>query len=148
MKRGTFDFHSAFLTIFLVCMTLHTDICHAQEYDFYLQSHSGIQGTTRPVHYHVLKDENGFTPDAIQNLTFALCHLYCRCTRSVSLVPPVYYAHLAAGRGAQYDMAQVMRGSDTSSVGGSSGGGGAGKDDAPTRRIKLHDNVLNGMFFA
>jgi hypothetical protein len=45
-------------------------------------------------------------------------------------------------------MAQVMRGSDTSSVGGSSGGGGAGKDDAPTRRIKLHDNVLNGMFFA
>lgn len=148
MKRGTFDFHSAFLTNFLVCMTLHTDICHAQEYDFYLQSHSGIQGTTRPVHYHVLKDENGFTPDAIQNLTFALCHLYCRCTRSVSLVPPVYYAHLAAGRGAQYDMAQVMRGSDTSSVGGSSGGGGAGKDDAPTRRIKLHDNVLNGMFFA
>jgi len=131
----------------LVGLALLTDICHAQEFDFYLQSHSGIQGTTRPVHYHVLKDENSFTPDAIQNLTFALCHLYCRCTRSVSLVPPVYYAHLAAGRGAQYDMAQVMRGSDTSSVGGSSGGG-AGKDDAPTRRIQLHQSVINNMFFA
>ena len=66
----------------------------------------------------------------------------------MSLVPPVYYAHLAAGRGAQYDMAQVMRGSDTSSVGGSSGGGGAGKDDAPTRRIQLHQSVINNMFFA
>ena len=44
-------------------LALLTDICHAQEFDFYLQSHSGIQGTTRPVHYHVLKDENGFSPD-------------------------------------------------------------------------------------
>jgi len=75
-----------------------TSICHPHEHDFYLQAHAGIQGTTRPVHYHVLADENQFGADAVQNLTFALCHLYCRCTRSVSLVPPVYYAHLAAAR--------------------------------------------------
>jgi eukaryotic translation initiation factor 2C len=75
-----------------------TPICHPHEHDFYLQAHAGIQGTTRPVHYHVLADENQIGADAVQNLTFALCHLYCRCTRSVSLVPPVYYAHLAAAR--------------------------------------------------
>ncbi len=28
-----------------------------------------------------------------------MCYLYCRCTRSVSYVPPAYYAHLAAFRG-------------------------------------------------
>jgi hypothetical protein len=30
---------------------------------------------------------------------YNLCYLYCRCTRSVSVVPPAYYAHLAAFRG-------------------------------------------------
>ena len=29
----------------------------------------------------------------------SLCYLFCRCTRSVSVVPPCYYAHLAAFRG-------------------------------------------------
>lgn len=28
-----------------------------------------------------------------------LCYLFCRCTRSVSVCPPAYYAHLAALRG-------------------------------------------------
>ncbi len=28
-----------------------------------------------------------------------MSYLFCRCTRSVSLVPPCYYAHLAAFRG-------------------------------------------------
>ena len=35
-----------------------------------------------------------------------------------------------------------------SGTSGSSGGGGAGKDDAPTRRIQLHQSVINNMFFA
>lgn len=77
-------------------------ICHPTEFDFYLCSHAGIQGTSRPAHYHVLWDENNFTADEIQTLTNNLCYTYARCTRSVSVVPPAYYAHLAAYRARFY----------------------------------------------
>ncbi|KAJ1692504.1 hypothetical protein LUZ63_009202 [Rhynchospora breviuscula] len=77
-------------------------ICHPTEFDFYLCSHAGIQGTSRPAHYHVLWDENNFTADALQTLTNNLCYTYARCTRSVSIVPPAYYAHLAAFRARFY----------------------------------------------
>ena len=46
----------------------------------------------------VLRDEAGMGPDELQQLTFFLCHNYARCTRSVSMVPAVYYSHLAAKR--------------------------------------------------
>ncbi|KAJ0981614.1 hypothetical protein J5N97_009869 [Dioscorea zingiberensis] len=79
-----------------------TKICHPTEFDFYLCSHAGIQGTSRPAHYHVLWDENNFTADGLQSLTNNLCYTYARCTRSVSVVPPAYYAHLAAFRARFY----------------------------------------------
>ncbi|KAF8058950.1 AGO1 [Scenedesmus sp. PABB004] len=74
-------------------------ICHPTQFDFYLNSHAGLQGHNKPAHYHVLVDENGFSADGLQLLTYWLCYLYCRCTRSVSVVPPAYYAQLAAERG-------------------------------------------------
>ncbi|KAG0371264.1 eukaryotic translation initiation factor 2C, 2 [Mortierella sp. AD032] len=75
-----------------------TGIVHPFEFDFYLQSHAGLHGTSRPTHYHVLYDENKFTSDSLQDFTYKLCHLYARCTRTVSLVPAAYYAHLVAAR--------------------------------------------------
>lgn len=66
------------------------EITHPLELDFYLQSHAGLLGTSRPAHYNVLYDENRFSPDALQNLSFALCHVYARSTRSVSIPAPVY----------------------------------------------------------
>ncbi|GAU45969.1 hypothetical protein TSUD_194170, partial [Trifolium subterraneum] len=77
-------------------------ICHPTEFDFYLCSHAGIQGTSRPAHYRVIWDDNNFSADEIQSLTNNLCYTYARCTRSVSVVPPVYYAHLAAYRARFY----------------------------------------------
>jgi len=77
---------------------IDVDITHPFEFDFYLQSHAGLLGTSRPTLYHVLIDQNGFTADSLQTLTYNLCYIFARCTRAVSLVPPVYYAHLIAAR--------------------------------------------------
>lgn len=57
-----------------------------------------LQGTSRPSHYHVLWDDNCFSSDEFQLLTYQLCHTYVRCTRSVSIPAPAYYAHLVAFR--------------------------------------------------
>ncbi|KAM3294876.1 hypothetical protein ACQJBY_037640 [Aegilops geniculata] len=115
-----------------------TKICHPTEFDFYLCSHAGIQGTSRPTHYHVLLDENRFSADALQTLTYNLCYTYARCTRSVSIVPPAYYAHLAAFR-ARYYM------EDEFSDGGSSS---ATARSAPARQLpKIRDSVKEFMFY-
>jgi hypothetical protein len=57
-----------------------------------------LQGTSRPSHYHVLWDDNSLTADELQQLTYQMCHTYVRCTRSVSIPAPAYYAHLVAFR--------------------------------------------------
>ena len=97
-------------------------ICHPVEFDFYLLSHGGIQGTSRPSHYHVLLDENKFTPDELETLTFHLCFNYVRCTKTVSIVPAVYYAHLLAFRARHLS------------------------DD--TKMHHVHANLMESMFFA
>ncbi|XP_057475261.1 protein argonaute 10-like [Actinidia eriantha] len=118
-------------------------ICHPTEFDFYLCSHAGIQGTSRPAHYHVLWDENNFTADGIQSLTNNLCYTYARCTRSVSVVPPAYYAHLAAFR-ARFYMEPDMQ-ENGSHVGGKStrANGESGVRPLPA----LKENVKRVMFY-
>ncbi|KAG0225036.1 eukaryotic translation initiation factor 2C, 2 [Mortierella sp. GBA43] len=100
---------------------IDTDIVHPIEFDFYLQSQAGLQGTSRPTHYHVLKDENHFTPDALQDFTYKMCYLFARCTRTVSVVPPAYYAHMVAARARFH--AKHERWSDTESTETSQGSG-------------------------
>ncbi|KAF8968250.1 ribonuclease H-like domain-containing protein [Flammula alnicola] len=79
---------------------IDSEITHPAISDFYLQSHSAIQGTSRSSHYIVLKDEN-FNSDLskIQDLAYTLCHVYAKATRSVSIPAPVYYADLVCSRG-------------------------------------------------
>lgn len=72
------------------------DITHPSQFDFYLCSQEAMIGTARPTLYHVLHDDNKFSSDDIQQLTYWLCHTDMRCTKSVSIPAPVYYAHLAA----------------------------------------------------
>ncbi|KAF7325238.1 Argonaute-like protein [Mycena kentingensis (nom. inval.)] len=74
------------------------DITHPHRFDFYLVSQGGLLGTSRPAHYSVLHDENNFSADSLQKLSFALCHTYARATRSVGIPAPVYYADLLCSR--------------------------------------------------
>ncbi|VDN23977.1 unnamed protein product, partial [Gongylonema pulchrum] len=67
-------------------------------FDFYLCSHYGALGTSKPAHYTVLYDSWQLTADEWQQLAYALCHVYVRCNKSVSLPAPVFYAHLACDR--------------------------------------------------
>ncbi|KAK7023946.1 Argonaute-like protein [Favolaschia claudopus] len=81
-------------------LAVDTDMASPQFVDFYLQSHAAIKGMSRSAHYTVLQDEVfGGDIKKLQDLSFALCHIYAKATRSVSIPAPVYYADLACARG-------------------------------------------------
>ncbi|KAL8600515.1 Protein argonaute-2 [Nucella lapillus] len=125
--------------------TVDMGITHPTEFDFYLCSHAGIQGTSRPSHYHVLWDNNRFTADELQILTYQLCHTYVRCTRSVSIPALANYAHLVAFRARyhlvekEHDSGEGSRHSDNS------------EDRNPAvmaRAVTAHPDTIKVMYFA
>ncbi|CAL8144681.1 unnamed protein product [Orchesella dallaii] len=75
-----------------------TVITHPTEMEFFLNSHVGIQGTSKPTRYHVLHDDCNFTMDELERLTYYLCYTFVRCTHPVSVPCVTYYAHIAAFR--------------------------------------------------
>ena len=103
------------------------DVTHPFEYDFYLNSHSAIQGTARPTHYHVLMDDMSMSPNDLHALIYEHCYQYIRSTTPVSLcklhslpksirfanvvvVPAVYYAHLASNRARSHENVPISSG--------------------------------------
>lgn len=120
-----------------------TEIVVPQEFDFYLQSHASPLGTARPTHYHVLLNEANFPVDAIQTLTYKLCHLSARCNLAISHVTPVHYAHHIANQ------AKHFVSWDGSGSGRSGSSGGRGGDTVPntTRCEKMKSEIENEMFF-
>lgn len=122
-------------------MCVDSGITLANGFDFYLNSHKGIQGTVKPAHYHVLHDENHFGSDAIQIATYWLCYSFCRCTRSVSKCAPAYYAHLAAERGRNL----LDRENIAEDIGSSRSGG---SDDRPAPKFYAPNvEIQDAMFF-
>jgi len=83
---------------------LDNTITGPESSDFYLIGHKAIQGSPRPVHFWVFRDEIKIPKDQLQNMLFQLCHLHPGCTKSVSLPSPLYYAHKLA-----YRVGQVYR---------------------------------------
>ncbi|OXA47083.1 protein argonaute-2 [Folsomia candida] len=75
-----------------------TKIVHPSEREFFLNSHVGIQGTSKPTRYHVIHDDTNFTMGDLQKITYYLCYGFVRCTQPVSYPAATYYAHLAAYR--------------------------------------------------
>ncbi|KAI0664173.1 argonaute-like protein [Cubamyces menziesii] len=82
------------------------------DYDFFLQAHGGLQGTTRPTHYYVVRDEIGIGADQLQGLTNDISYTFARATKAVSLVSPAYYADLACERGRCYILSLLQGISD------------------------------------
>ncbi|CAI9090476.1 OLC1v1025254C1 [Oldenlandia corymbosa var. corymbosa] len=121
-----------------------TTIIHPFEFDFYLCSHYGSLGTSKPTHYYVLWDENGFTSDSLQKLIYDLCFTYARCTKPVSLVPPVYYADLVAYRGRMFqEVAMEQFSYSRSSPSSSPSSGASFQQDF----YKLHQDLQDVMYF-
>ena len=121
-------------------------VCHPFEFDWYLCSHAGIQGTSKPAHYHVLYDDSNFKSDDLQILTNQLCHTYVRCSRAVSIPAPAYYAHHVAFR-ARSHLSEVDRGSSGGSVASGDGGVSLGEEEM-IRAVKVHENMNSSMYFA
>ncbi|CAJ1978435.1 unnamed protein product [Sphenostylis stenocarpa] len=114
-----------------------TTITHRSNYDFYMCAHAGMIGTSRPVHYHVLLDEIGFSADDLQNLIHSLSYVYAlyllnqRSTTATSVVAPICYAHHAA-----FLMGQLWNLDDLSETG------------LPMPELpKVHKDVERSMFF-
>ncbi|TRY96375.1 hypothetical protein DNTS_029310 [Danionella cerebrum] len=102
--------------------TVDTDITHPYEFDFYLCSHAGIQ-----------------------LLTYQLCHTYVRCTRSVSIPAPAYYAHLVAFRARYHLVDKEHDSAEGSHVSGQSNG----RDpQALAKAVQIHHDTLRTMYFA
>jgi eukaryotic translation initiation factor 2C len=126
---------------------IDTGIAHPTDFDFILQSHAGILGTSRPAHYTVLYDDFGFNADSIQALSFALCHVYARSTRSVSIPAPVYYADIVCSRSRNHFDPQGQLGlSDTSTQ--ASGGAPGGIEAYKLGYKPPHVNQRRMMYFS
>lgn len=61
------------------------DITDLREFNFFLNSHASIQGTSRPARYFVLLDQNNMGPDEIQQFSY-WCSAGCPCTVCLCLV--------------------------------------------------------------
>jgi eukaryotic translation initiation factor 2C len=133
---------------------IDTDIVSPNGFDFYLNSHAAIQGTSRPVLYQVLYDEIGFTSDEIQQLTNYLCHTDVRCTKAVSVPAPVHYATLCVSRGLNLDYEGQMANEQRSIAASDLDEALLDEnvvvtlDDVLTTKIDFNPSIENTMWFA
>ncbi|KAG6856712.1 hypothetical protein H0H87_001501 [Tephrocybe sp. NHM501043] len=110
-------------------------------FDFFLQAHGGLQGTTRPTHYYVVHDEIGFKADDLQTLTNSVSYMFARATKAVSLVSPAYYADLACERGRCY-LHKLLQGLGSS--GGSTQSGTHAEEQVFHEATQLWHNGVSG----
>eukprot|EP00593_Proboscia_inermis_P009976 CAMPEP_0171325968 /NCGR_PEP_ID=MMETSP0816-20121228/117145_1 /TAXON_ID=420281 /ORGANISM="Proboscia inermis, Strain CCAP1064/1" /LENGTH=225 /DNA_ID=CAMNT_0011825289 /DNA_START=1396 /DNA_END=2073 /DNA_ORIENTATION=+ len=78
-------------------------------FDFLLTAQGGLKGTSKPVYYRVLLNENfspnGGTPlssDVLQRITYHMTFQYGTATKAVRSVPVVYYSSRLANVGMGY----------------------------------------------
>ncbi|OLL24133.1 Protein argonaute [Neolecta irregularis DAH-3] len=99
---------------------------------------------------YVIKDENGFKAEPLQNAIFAMCHTFGRSTTSVSIcvsttdahllttVTPIYHAHVIGNQGSLL----LQHHSETQSI-----NSGASGDHEPAPLKKISDKLVNLMWW-
>eukprot|EP00835_Amoeboradix_gromovi_P005854 NODE_599_length_6258_cov_0.597987.p1 type:complete len:845 gc:universal NODE_599_length_6258_cov_0.597987:5837-3303(-) len=81
-----------------------------KHFEFYLQSHNGLQGTAIPTRYVVLQDELHMTGDDVQQFTFNMCHVFQRSAAPCSIPNVVKMADLFAERIKRYEKSSTVSG--------------------------------------
>jgi eukaryotic translation initiation factor 2C len=118
----------------------------ARHWDFFLQAHTALKGTARPAHYTVLLDEifrsqhNANAANELEKLTHDMSYLFGRATKSVSIVPPAYYADIVCTR-SRVHMADIYEASTVASR--TSAGSGPQTIAAPP----IHPNLADTMYY-
>ena len=66
---------------------IDTGITHPTDYEFFLNSHASIQGTSRPALYTVLLDQNKINADELQTFSYkcGICSPQLCCPGSVNV---------------------------------------------------------------
>eukprot|EP00656_Telonema_subtile_P048681 TRINITY_DN5865_c0_g1_i15.p1 TRINITY_DN5865_c0_g1~~TRINITY_DN5865_c0_g1_i15.p1 ORF type:complete len:741 (+),score=169.13 TRINITY_DN5865_c0_g1_i15:940-3162(+) len=67
-------------------------VCDDERMQFRLQPHATTKGTPR-MHCYTILENDSHSMEALSTISFQLCFLFGRCTRAVSKVTPLYYAH-------------------------------------------------------
>ncbi|XP_064115911.1 protein argonaute-2-like [Macrobrachium nipponense] len=108
---------------------------------------SGYSGYKQTHTLPLFVDDSDLNMDQLEELTYAMCHLYSRCTRSVSIPAPAYYAHLAAFRAKVHiqDLCQ----SDTVSLTSSSSGADAPSDAVLARacQVEFGNEIFSKLYY-
>lgn len=125
--------------------TIDTGVTDPVKFDFFLCSHHGLKGTSRPSYYTVMEDDNNFNANDLQKLTYQLCHIYARCTRSISIPVPVAYADLAAYRAHLHLEAKLEETSGSSDS--SSGSDFQPLSDTVIDSVKIMRELKSAMYF-
>lgn len=66
------------------------------EYDFFLIPQFATQGCVLPTHFYVAFNDSKLKKDAVEKLTFALCHYYYNWAGPIKVPAPCMYAHKIA----------------------------------------------------
>lgn len=135
-------------------------VTDARMWDYYLQAHTGLQGTARPAHYTVILDEifrgrpipngSGFknTADVLEDLTHNMCYLFGRATKAVSICPPSYYSDLACARArcylsGLYDPLNDIPSDAQSTISGNTGVSGG----SVAAEVRIHPDIKDTPFY-
>lgn len=108
-------------------------------HELFLQAHQGLQGTARPAHYVVIKDDIGLDANCLEQVTLNLCHLFGRAPKAVSYAPPAYYADILATRGRAYLFNTLQENHSADST--------TGTNDDTEWNGKVHDRLKDSMFY-